>query len=631
MSQPARRGPIARFFIGIWDAMNFTRRLILNLLFFFLLFLFIAILGSGERLAPLHQGTALVIAPEGRLVEQYTTDPFTRALTEGMGQQGTELQLRDLLAVLDHAAKDDNIERVVLELDGLGGGGMASWREVAAAVDRVREAGKEVVAFSEGMSQGAYLAASRADELYIDPMGGGVLLEGFAGYRQYYREGLEDKLGVDIHLFKVGEYKSAAEPFVLDAASPESKEADLYWMNDLWRRYLADVGEGRGLDPARLAADAATLPAGIVAAEGDVAQYAVAHGLADGLMTREQFGALMAERGVADEDAEYGYRQVSLRDYLAHLQGTIKGVADPRPQVAVIVASGPITGGDQPPGTVGGESTSKLLREAREDENVRSVVLRVSSPGGGVFPSEQIRREVVALQEAGKPVVVSMGDVAASGGYWISMDAERIYADPSTITGSIGIFGMFPTLPRALDKMGIHTDGVGTTPFAGAFDVTRPLDPQVGTVIQSIIEKGYRDFTGKVAQARGRSIEQIDEVARGRVWSGAQALDRGLVDELGYLVDAVAHAASLVELGEGDYRVRYIEKQGSPFEQWMGGFASTRLGMALLGGSDLARGLVTATVPGVERDLALFRDALARDPGVPVKTFAHCLCDPEGL
>lgn len=629
MNQPARRGPIARFFIGIWDAMNFTRRLILNLLFFVLLFLLIAVLSSGEGIAPLHGRTALVIAPEGTLVEQYTTDPFTRALTEGMGQQGGEVQLRDLLAALDGAADDDRIERVVFNLDGLTGGGMASWREVASAVDRVREAGKEVVAFSEGMMQGPYLVASHADELYVDPMGGGVLLEGFASYRQYYREGLEDKLGVDIHLFKVGEYKSAAEPFVLDAASPESKQADLYWMNDLWQRYLGDVGAGRGIDPARLSADVASLPEGIAAAGGDIARYAVDHGLADGLMTREQFGELMAERGEADPDAEGGYRQVSLKDYMAHLQGALTGATDPRPQVAVVVAAGAITGGDQPAGTVGGDSTSALLREAREDDDVRAVVLRVSSPGGEVFASEQIRREVVALREAGKPVVASMGDVAASGGYWISMDADHIYADPSTITGSIGIFGMFPTLPRALDKMGIHTDGVGTTAIAGAFDVTRPLDPQVGTVIQSVIEKGYRDFTGKVAQARGRSVEQIDEVARGRVWSGAQAMDRGLVDGMGYLVDALEHAATLAELDEDGYQVRYIEKQGGPFEQFMGGFASSGIGAALLRDSDLARGLLIRTVPGVERDLELFRNALAARPGTPVNALAHCLCDPE--
>lgn len=628
MNQPARRGPIARFFIGIWDAMNFTRRLIFNLLFFFLLFLFIAILSSGGGMAPLHGRTALVIAPEGTLVEQYSIDPFTRALSEGMGRTAGEVQLRDLLAALDHAADDERIERVVLELDGLTGGGMASWREVAAAVDRVRGAGKEVVAFSQGMMQGTYLAASHADELYIDPMGGGVVLEGFASYRPYFREALEEKLGVDIHLFKVGEYKSAAEPFVLDAASAESKEADLYWMNDLWQRYLGDVGAGRGIEPARLSTDVTRLPVDLAAAGGDLARYAVEHGLADGTMTREQFGELMAERGVADADADNGYRQVSLKDYLAHLQGALQGVADSRATVAVVVAAGPISGGEQPPGRIGGDSTSALLREARDDDKVRAVVLRVSSPGGEVFASEQIRREVVALREAGKPVVVSMGDVAASGGYWISMDADRIYADASTITGSIGIFGMFPTLPRALDRIGVHTDGVGTTPIAGAFDITRPLDPQVGSVIQSVIDKGYRDFTGKVAQARGRSVEQIDEVARGRVWSGAQALERGLVDELGQLGDAQAHAASLAGLEEGGYQVRYIEKGGSPFQQFMEGFAASRVGALLLRDSDLVRGLVVDAVPGIEGSVALFRDALATRPGTPVKALAHCLCAP---
>src|SRR5690606_13932752 len=241
-----------------------------------------------------------------------------------------------------------------------------------------------------------------------------------------------------------------------------------------------DVGAGRGIEPARLSADIARLPEDLAAAGGDLARYAVERGLADGTMTREEFGELMAERGVADEDADNGYRQVSLKDYLAHLEGVLGGVVDARPSVAVVVAAGPISGGKQPPGRVGGESTSALLREARDDDQVSAVVLRVSSPGGEVFASEQIRREVVALREAGKPVVVSMGDVAASGGYWISMDADRIYADPSTITGSIGIFGMFPSIPRALDRIGVHTDGVGTTSIAGAFDVTRPLDPQVG-------------------------------------------------------------------------------------------------------------------------------------------------------
>jgi len=626
MNQPPRRGPIARFFIGLWDAMNFTRRLIFNLVFFVLLILFLAILGAGDRVEPLLDRTTLVIAPEGALVEQYSVDPATRALTRAMGEKSGEVQLRDLLRALDTAATDKRIERVVLQLDKLGGGGMASRREVAAAVARLRESGKQVLAFSEMMGQQQYLIAAQANEIYLDPMGG-LMLEGLGRYRQYYREGLQDKLGVDVHLFKVGEYKSAAEPFVLDAASPESKQADLYWMNDLWNRYLADVGKARGIAPATIAADIDQLPAGIAEVNGDLAQYALQHKLVDALKTRGQLDEMLVERGVADFDAEGGFRQVSLDGYLAHLDGALQMAADPRPQVAVVVAAGSITGGEQPPGTIGGESTSALLRQARDDNNVKAVVLRVDSPGGEVFASEQIRREVVALQDAGKPVVVSMGDLAASGGYWISMDADRIYADPSTITGSIGIFGMIPTIPRALDKIGVNTDGVGTTRFAGAFNITRELDPAVGQVIQSVIEKGYRDFIGKVAGAREQTVAKIDEVARGRVWSGAQAKARGLVDELGGIRPAIADAAKRAELGEpGDYAVRYVEKAASPFEQFFTGFAQSRIGANLLGDSALARGLVAKALPQTRADMALLEGAITPVAGVPVKALAYCFC-----
>ena len=582
MNQTARRGPIARFFVGLWDAMNFTRRLIFNLVFFALLIMLLAVIGNGDRVEPLLDDTALVIAPEGALVEQYSIDPATRAVTRALGDETGEVQLRDLLRALDQARTDDRIARVVLQLDKLGGGGMASRREVAAAVARLRESGKQVVAFSEMMGQQQYLIAAQADEIYLDPMGG-LMLEGLGRYRQYYREGLQDKLGVDVHLFKVGEYKSAAEPYVLDAASPESKEADLYWMNDLWNRYLADIGKARGIAPASIAADIEQLPAGIAAVEGDLARYALEHKLVDGLKTRAEVAELLVERGAADADAEGGFRQVSLQGYLGHLDTALQMAADPRPQVAVVVAAGAITGGDQPQGTIGGESTSALLRQARDDGKVKAVVLRVDSPGGEVFASEQIRREVVALQEAGKPVVVSMGDLAASGGYWISMNADRIYADPSTITGSIGIFGMIPTIPRALDKIGVHTDGVGTTRFAGAFDITRELDPGVGAVIQSVIEKGYRDFIGRVAQAREKPVGEINAVARGRVWSGAQAKARGLVDELGGLRPAIADAAKRAELGDPDaYAVRYVEKLGTPFEQFFAGFANSSIAPARL-------------------------------------------------
>src|SRR5688500_12258334 len=534
MNEVRRRGPIARFFVGLWDAMNFTRRLFFNLLFCFRLLLFLVVSGAAGRVAPLQADTTLVLAPEGRLVEQYSSDALSRALSRAMGDKDNEeVQLRDLLRALDAAKDDARIERVLLRVDGLQPTGWASLRELGEAIAEVRASGKQVIAFGEGFMQGQYLLAAQADEVYLDPMGG-LLLEGLDRYRQYYREGLQDKLGVDVHLFKVGEYKSAAEPFVLDAASPESKEADLFWMNDVWQRYLTDVAEARKLTPQQLAAGIDTLPAGLAAVQGDLAKYALQQKLVDGLKTAEDVDILLAERGVADPDAEGGFRNIGLEGYLAHVDSGL-AAADPRPQVAVVVAEGEITGGEQPPGTIGGESTAHLLRAARDDEQVKSVVLRVDSPGGEVFASEQIRREVVALQQAGKPVVVSMGDLAASGGYWIAMDADRIYADPSTVTGSIGIFGLLPTIPRTLEKIGVHTDGVGTTRFAGAFDITRPLDPAVGEVIQSVIDKGYRDFTGKVAAARNRSVEQIDAVARGRVWSGAQAKERGLVDAFGGL------------------------------------------------------------------------------------------------
>ncbi len=627
---PPRRNPIAAFFVGLWDVMNFTRRLILNLLFFGLLFLlliiFVAAVSRGSGTRPLQERTTLVLAPEGRLVEQFSADPVTRAVAKAMGDDsGGEVQLRDLVRALEAARDDENIERVLLQVDNLQPSGMASLRELARALAELRAAGKQVVAFGESVGQAQYLLMAQADEIYLDPMGG-LLLEGLGRYRQYFRQGLQEKLGVDVHVFKVGEYKSAVEPFILDAASPESKEADLFWMNDLWSRYLADVAAARGLEAAELAAGIETLPAGLAAVDGDIARYALEQKLVDGLMTREQVLELMAERGEADEDAELGFRNIDLGGYLQQIDGKRMPI-DNRPQVAVVVAEGEIAGGDQPAGKIGGESTSALLRQAREDEDVEAVVLRVNSPGGEVFASEQIRREVTLLQEAGKPVVVSMGDMAASGGYWISMNADRIYADPSTITGSIGIFGLVPNITRTLDRIGVHTDGVGTTRFAGAFDLTRPLDPAVGQIIQSVIEKGYADFTGKVAAARGKPVEAIDEVARGRVWSGLQARERGLVDELGGLDEALADAAGRAQLGEeGKYRVRYIEKPATPFAQFMSGLAASRVGAVLLRDSGMARLALARTSPETEAQLRFVERALADRKGAPVKSLAYCFC-----
>jgi protease-4 len=626
MNEPRRRGPIVRLVVGLWDAMNFTRRLCFNLLFFGLLVFLLAMLAAGDRALPLQDRTTLVIAPQGRLVEQYSSDPASRALARMYGDPGAgEVQLRDLLRGIEAAKDDKRIERVLLRVDGLQFSGHAALRELAAAVRGLRASGKQVVAYGEALDQQQYRLAAEAGEVYLDPMGG-VLLEGLAGYRQYFREGLQDKLGVDVHLFKVGEYKSAAEPFVRDAASPEAKEADLYWMGDVWQRFLADVARARKLDAGQLARGVATLPEGIEAAGGDLAQYALEQKLVDGLKTEEEVDALLVERGVADESSVHGFRSVSLDAYLGHVDRGIAPV-DERSQVAVVVAEGSIVGGEQPPGTIGGESTSALLRAARDDDAVKAVVLRIDSPGGEVFASEQIRREVDLLKAAGKPVVASMGDYAASGGYWIAMDADRIYANPSTVTGSIGIFGMVPTFQRSLDKIGVHTDGVGTTPFAGAFDVTRALDPQVGRVIQSVIEKGYRDFVGRAARARGMQFAEVDAVARGRVWTGAQAKQRGLVDEFGGLREAVADAADRAKLGgDGHYRVRYLDQGASPFQRFFGRFAESRAGGALLRGTGLGETLLARMLPQATDGLAVIEAAARARPGRPVKALAACFC-----
>lgn len=630
MNHAPARNPYG--FLGtLWNAMNFTRRLILNLLFFgliglFLLFMVIGMFSGGES-PKIADRTTLVIAPQGRLVEQYTTDAATRALAKALGDDGSqEIQLRDLLRALEAAKTDKQVERVLLRVDGMQFAGYAALREVAEALAELRKSGKQIVAFGETFDQAQYLLAAQADEIYLDPMGG-MLIEGLGRYRLYYREMLQEKLGVDVQLFKVGEYKSAAEPYVLDAASPEAKEADLYWMNDIWQRYIADIAKARKIDPAKFAADLDALPDGIDAAQGDLAKYALQNKLVDGLKTREQVEELLLKRGLADEDSETGFRMTTLDGYLLHIDaGQVPVQFAGGDQVAVVVAEGDIVSGEQPPGSIGGESTSAMLRDARDDETVKAVVLRVNSPGGEVFPSEQIRREVVALQKAGKPVVVSMGDLAASGGYWISMNADRIYADPSTITGSIGIYGLFPTAPRALERIGVRSDGVSTTKYAGAFDPTRPLDPGAGRIIQSVIDKGYRDFTGGVAKARKKPVDAIDAVARGRVWTGTQAKDRGLVDQLGGLDEALADAAKRAKLKDGAYRVRYMELEGTPFERWLSGFASTRIGTALLTDTGIARMLLADRLPQIDRDLRMLETAAEGAKRGQVKAYAYCFC-----
>ncbi len=610
-------GLIYRFVRGIWRALNYSRLLVFNLLFVLVVFWIIAALFSAKPI--LREHTALVIAPEAKIVEQYSADAGSMAVARAFGQPNKEVQLRDLLRALEAVKNDKRIDRVVIRPDLIGAGGLAQLREVARALRDVRASGKEVIAYAENLDQMGYLLAAEANTIYLHPAGS-LILQGFGRYRLYYREGLQDKLGADVHLFRVGEFKSAAEPYILDAASPESKQADLFWMNDLWQRYLADVGRARGIDPAKLASDIDDLPKGLKAAGGDPARWALNAHLVDALKTSDEVEGILEGKGTVDTDL-HSFRQVDLDMYLAHLGRDLPVLRGD--VVAVVVASGEITSGVQPPGRIGGESTAALIARARNDDHVKALVLRVDSPGGEVFPSEQIRHEVELTRTAGIPVVVSMGNVAASGGYWISMNANRIYADPSTISGSIGIFGLVINVPRTLEKIGVHSDGVGTTRWAGAFDPTRAFDPAVGELIQSTIDHGYAQFIGNVARARGRTPEQIDTIARGRVWSGAQAKDRGLVDAFGGLRESIAAAAQLGKLDTGKYRVVYVEKEMTPFERFFASLGQNTNARALLAASGLRGLFVPAqTQDEIEHGLSW----LGAQKGKPFSAVAHCFC-----
>lgn len=618
---PRRGGGFGRFLRNLGRGINITRLVIINVIFFGILAVFLIALAAGGHISSIQDKTVLVLAPEGALVEQYSADAFSRAIARMSGDGVKQIQVRDLVRAIDAAAKDKRISQIVLRTDKLQAGGFAALREVGAALDRFRAAGKPVLAWSVSLEQGQYYLAAHADKIYVDPQGG-VMATGLANYRLFYKD-LLDKLGVEVHLFRVGQFKSAAEPFILDHASPESKEADAYWLGGLWSTWIEEVAKMRHIAPDTLRADVDELAERVRDANGSLADLAVQEKLADGIATEQQFVRMLRESGVPSGEKEQGFRQVALDTYLAERGLATTDMLQTTPGVAVVVAEGEITGGKQAQGSIGGDTTAALIRTVRADRRTRALVLRVNSPGGEVYAAEQIRREVEITRAAGIPVIVSMGDVAASGGYWISMNANRIYAEPNTITGSIGIFGMFYTVPDTLAKIGVKSDGVATSPLAGAFDITRQLDPKVSILIQSIIDKGYRDFVGNVAKARGKNFADINAIAQGRVWTGQQALDRGLVDKLGNLDDAIRDAAQQANLGK-DFSVRYAEKPMGAFERFLTNVGdSAEAHVALSWGLRLPSWV--AELPRLAPEFALFRTAEAGKPHV----YAYCFCSPR--
>ncbi len=606
--------------LGIGHGLNLLRLTIINVVFFGFLLLFVLLIAAGiagnRTAGEVAANSVLVLKPQGRLVEQYSIDPMQRTLARLSGDEAKQVRMRDLVAAIDAAAKDQRISRILLLPEDLQAGGYAALREVGAALDRFRATGKPVLAWAASFDQSQYYLAAHADRVLLDPQGS-LMLTGLANYRLFYKD-LLDKLGVDVHLFRVGEFKSAAEPYILDHASDAAKQADSYWMGGIWGTWLSEVATLRKVDPATLRADVDDLPQTIASTQGDLAQLAQNEHLIDGTATRAELIAELRKAGVPAGKDGHGFRSVDMTRYLADQPAQVQPL---KSGVTVVVAEGDIVGGKRGPGAIGGESTAALIRAARENKHTKALVLRVNSPGGEVYAAEQIRREVALTRAAGIPVVVSMGDVAASGGYWISMNANRIVAEPNTITGSIGIFGMYYTVPGTLAKLGVKSDGIATGPMAGAFDISRPLDPKVGGVIQAIINKGYRDFVGGVAKARGKDFAAIDAIAQGRVWTGAQAKDRGLVDQLGGLGDAVTDAAGLAKLPVG-YPVRYQQAPLGRFERFLVGF-SQNAGVRLLQSWGVRLPPWFAQVHALVPEWSLLREAKAGVPNV----YAYCLCE----
>ncbi len=545
------RSVIARLFGFIWKAALFIFRTMIVISTVASLF-FLWMLFKGSAPAVIEDNVALILAPTGTLVEQIDQDPGQLLLQDISGDLPAQTRLRDLIDALHRAKDDARITFAVLKLDGLWDAGLPQLEELSQEMAAFRAAGKKIVAYGPWYDQSHYYLASQADEVVMDPLGV-VAIEGFSVYNNFYKEAL-DKIGVDMHVFRVGEYKSAVEPFTRTSMSEDAKAANREWLGDLWQGYGAAVASGRKL-PATIADDYVNhLAVGLKKAGGDAAVYAKELGLITHVEPLSVFRKRMGEIVGMDED-HGSFRQIHYLDYLSstHYEQIAQQPSGKNSKVALVVVQGEIVDGGGEVGQAGGDTISDLLDQARLDEDVRAVVLRVDSPGGSVWASEQIRRSVQQLKEAGKPVVASMSSVAASGGYWVSMDADQIWAHPTTITGSIGIFGLIPTLDRTFAKLGIRTDGVGTTRLAGAFRLDRPLSPEMGEIIQSQIEKGYSDFINGVAQARKLPVEKVNEIARGRVWSGADAKALGLVDEFGSLDAAADAAATLAGLDVAQY------------------------------------------------------------------------------
>ncbi len=579
----------------------------------------------------LEDPTVLVLDLKGVLVEESSGGLKDQVLGELQGNATETVRLRDFVKTLELAANDKYIDRVLLKLDDFQGGGLVSLREAASAIEKFKTSGKPVIAWSSMYDQRQYYLAAQAHQILVHPMGG-VIIEGFGRSRNYYKDAL-DKLGVKANLIRVGQYKSAGEPYILNAPSADALKAEAHVYDALWSLYTQGVEKARNLPQGSITQNIAKLPDALVNVKGKASQLALDWKWVDQLQTFEALRETLMNEVGKDEEI-HSFRQVHWKAYLQSETKKVKG-----DHIAVIVAQGEISDGRAPAGKVGGLSTSELIRKATEDKEVKAIVLRVNSPGGAVYGSELIRDQLQIARNKGKPVVVSMGDLAASGGYWISMASDLVIADPATITGSIGVFAMLPTGEGLMSKIGVNTGGYKTTWLAGAYDPRNALDPRLQTLVQSSIENIYADFIGKVSSTRKLDLAKVDELAQGRIWTGAQAEQHKLVDRLGGFSDAIEEARQRVAKLEGqseatakDMPYKYVGPKKSPFEK----IAQKFMGQLGLSGSEHAglsewvqlTGLVGSDallLQSLGQDLSWLQSVIAKKQ--PFGAVAHCLCE----
>jgi protease-4 len=542
---------IRYLFSGFWHGLSVFRVVIGNLLFLALIvFLLSIFLHDADEDLP--DQAALVLSLRGDIVEQISETVLSNRLFDESAQE--EILLKDVIDVIDYAGEDQRVQALVLDLRHLGRAGISKLLDIGEALERFKASRKQVYAFSDFFDQRRYYLAAHADEINMHPMGG-VLLTGYGLYRNYYKNAL-NKLLIQFHVFRVGTYKSALEPFLRDNMSEYAKDANLSWLNVLWDAYKNKVAQLRGLTPEDIDDYINNGPELLARVGGDAAQLALDLGLVDALKTRDEVRADLIRLVGEDEDKKT-FKQIEFNEYLAVIRPKLLQTHAAKSKVGVIVAQGIILDGKQPTGRIGGDTLSDLIRQARRDDEIKAVVMRIDSPGGNAMASDIIRRELEITRQSGIPVIVSMGSVAASGGYWIASAADQIWAASTTITGSIGIYSAFPTFEKSLDYLGVHNDGVGTTRLADAFDSARPLNPILADVMEQTIQHSYSRFIQKVSEGRKMSPEDVEKIAQGRVWAGKTAMELGLVDAIGNLKDAIRSAAEMAALKE--YDVIYVK------------------------------------------------------------------------